>query len=44
MKEWLLFQGQGIVYNVDNIAIQDARMFGFVKVENSVVLLANRIF
>lgn len=40
----LLFQGQGIAYNVDNIAIQDARMFGFVKVENSVVLLANRIF
>lgn len=40
----LLFQGQGIAYNVDNAAIQDARMFGFVKVEHSVVLLSNRIF
>ena len=40
----LLFQGQGIAYNADDIAVQNARMFGFVKVENSSVLLANRIF
>ena len=40
----LLFQGQSIAYNADNVAVQDAQMFGFVKVEDSVVLLANRIF
>jgi hypothetical protein len=40
----LLFQGQSIAYNADDIAVQDAKMFGFVKVRNSTVLLANRIF
>lgn len=40
----LLFQGHSISYNADDIAVQNARMFGFVKVENSTVLLANRIF
>lgn len=40
----LLFQGQSIAYNADDTAIQNARMFGFVKVQNSMVLLANRIF
>ena len=44
VTERLLFQGQGIAYNVDNIAVQNAQMFGLVKVENSMVLLANRIF
>lgn len=40
----LLFQGKKIAYNPDDKAIQNARMFGFVKVVNSEVLLANRIF
>lgn len=40
----LLFQGQSIAYNPDDVAVLNARMFGFVKVKNSVVLLANRIF
>lgn len=40
----LLFQGRSIAYNPDEKAIQNARMFGFVKVVNSEVLLANRIF
>lgn len=40
----LLFYGQGIAYNPDDQIIQNARMFGFVKVVNSQVLLANRIF
>lgn len=40
----LLFQGQSIAYNVDDRAVQAALMFGFVKIRNSVVLLANRIF
>lgn len=40
----LLFQGQSIAYNVDSIAVQHARMFGFVKATDSVVLPANRIY
>ncbi len=40
----LLFQGQSIAYNVDSIAVQHARMFGFVKAADSVVLPANRIY
>lgn len=40
----LLFQGQSIVYNPDDPALQNARMFGFIKVKDSTVLLANRIF
>ena len=40
----LLFQGQSIAYNADSIAVQHARMFGFVKVADSLVLPANRIY
>ncbi len=40
----LLFQGQAIAYNVDDTAIKNALMFGFVKVKNSRVEIANRIF
>ncbi|MDO4336629.1 MAG: AAA-like domain-containing protein [Eubacteriales bacterium] len=40
----LLFQGQSIAYNPDDPAVQMAQMFGFIKVENSTVLIANRIF
>lgn len=40
----LLFQGQSIAYNADDSSVHNARMFGFVKVENSSVFIANRIF
>ena len=40
----LLFQGMDTAYNADDIAIQNARMFGFVKICNSTVHIANRIF
>lgn len=40
----LLFQGQNIIYSPDNAGIDMALMFGFVKVENGVVVVANRIF
>lgn len=40
----LLFQRQSIAYNADDKAVRDALMFGFVKIRNSSVLLANRIF
>ncbi|MBQ7432016.1 MAG: AAA-like domain-containing protein [Lachnospiraceae bacterium] len=40
----LLFQGQSIAYNADDVAVRNARMFGFVKIEHSMVQIANRIF
>lgn len=40
----LLFQGQSIAYNPDDLAIQTAQMFGFIKAIDSNVVIANRIF
>lgn len=40
----LLFQGQRIAYNADNIAVRNAEIFGFVKICNSSVQIANKIF
>ncbi len=40
----LLFQGQSIAYNADDVAVQNAIMFGFVKISHSTVQIANRIF
>lgn len=40
----VLFQGQSIAYNPDDLAVQTAQMFGFVKVEDSNIVIANRIF
>ncbi len=40
----LLFQGWAIAYNADDPGIRDAQMFGFVKVQDSTVQIANRIF
>lgn len=40
----LLFYGQNIVYNPDDSLIDMALMFGFIKVEDNRVLIANRIF
>lgn len=40
----LLFQGQNIMYNPDDPAVDMALMFGFVKAEHECVEVANRIF
>ncbi|MCD7818925.1 MAG: AAA-like domain-containing protein [Lachnospiraceae bacterium] len=40
----LLFQGEKIPYNADDSVMKDALMFGFVKVQDSAVQIANRIF
>ena len=40
----LLFHGQRIAYNADNAAIRNAQMFGFVKIEDSSVQIANKLF
>ncbi|MCD8021936.1 MAG: hypothetical protein LUF30_02795, partial [Lachnospiraceae bacterium] len=40
----LLFQGEKIPYNPDDTAMKDAMMFGFAKVKDSSVQIANRIF
>ncbi len=40
----LLFQGRRIVYNPDDQAVDTAMMFGFVKVMDGAVVVANRIF
>ncbi|MCD8337685.1 MAG: ATP-binding protein [Lachnospiraceae bacterium] len=40
----LLFQGERIPYNPDDAVMKDAMMFGFAKVQNSSVQIANRIF
>ena len=40
----LLFQGQRIVYNPDDLAMDTAMMFGFIKVVDGTVVVANRIF
>lgn len=40
----LLFQGKGIFYNPDDEAIDMALMFGFVKIKQETVAIANRIF
>lgn len=40
----LLFQGQTITYNADDPATDMLMMFGFVRVEGTVVQIANRIF
>lgn len=39
-----LFQGQPIAYVPDDTAIRNARMFGLVKIQDSTVQIANRIF
>lgn len=44
MLESLLFTGKNIAYNADNIMIDTAAMFGFVKNQNGTLMIANRIF
>lgn len=40
----ILFGGEAVPYNPDKLAIADARMYGFIKVENGKIVIANRIF
>ena len=40
----LLFQGQPIAYNADDQSIDMLLMFGFIRIENATVQIANRIF
>jgi len=40
----LLFYGQNIVYNPDDSLIDMALMFGFIKIVDNKVVIANRIF
>ena len=44
MLETLLFTGKNVAYNEDNILIENAAMFGFIKNQNGSVVIANRIF
>lgn len=44
MLKTLLFTGQGISYNADEPAMDMATMFGFIKNQNGMVVVANRIF
>lgn len=44
MMRAILFGGQDIPYNPDNYVMDMARMFGFVKMENGLVVVSNRIF
>ncbi|MCC8065976.1 MAG: ATP-binding protein [Clostridiales bacterium] len=40
----ILFQGEQVSYNADDRAVRDATMFGFIKVQDSVLRISNRIF
>lgn len=40
----ILFQGQSITYNADDGALDLLRMFGFIKVKDGMIQIANRIF
>ncbi len=40
----LLFQGRAITYNADDPSTDMLLMFGFIKIENATVQIANRIF
>ena len=40
----LLFQGRNIAYSPDDRAVDMALMFGFVKIDDGLVTISNRIF
>ena len=40
----ILFRGEAVSYNPDKVAIADAKMYGFIRVENGRIVIANRIF
>jgi hypothetical protein len=44
MLQSLLFTGKTIAYNTDNTAIDMATMFGFIKNQHGIAVVANRIF
>lgn len=44
MLQSLLFTGKPIIYNPDDLAIDAAGMFGFIKNQKGTAVIANRIF
>lgn len=44
MLQSLLFTGKAITYNYYETAMNIASMFGFVKNQNGILVIANRIF
>lgn len=44
MLHSLLFTGRNIPYKPDEVSIDNAAMFGFIKKQHGVVAIANRIF
>ena len=40
----ILFAGEVIPYNPDNMAVSDAQMYGFIRNDNGFIKIANRIF
>lgn len=40
----ILFRGESMGYNPDDMAIDIALMFGFIKVRDGIIIIANRIF
>ena len=42
--ENLLFSGKTVAYNTDNEIIDSAAMFGFIKNQKGMVVIANRLF
>ena len=40
----ILFAGEAIPYNPDNMAVSDAQMYGFIRNDNGFIKIANRIF
>ena len=44
MLENLLFTGKSVAFNMDNPTIDIAAMFGFIKNQRGVVVIANRLF
>lgn len=44
MLKVLLFTGKSIAYNADDPAVDMAEMFGFIRNQQGVIAVANRIF
>jgi Predicted AAA-ATPase. len=44
MLKALLFTGKSIAYNADDPAVDMAEMFGFIRSQQGVIVIANRIF
>ncbi len=43
-EAWTKVTGKRVAYNTDNVMIDNAAMFGFIKNQNGSVAVANRLF